>query len=364
MQLTSQQRGTLRQAMVDVFFDQDALSLFVEDHLDVDPTKVVPTADSFEVHCQKLIKWLESQGKIDAFCHAIQIHHPNPKLKLTATEIMAVTAGSMNVRNEHTRPFLINNRLLLNRKELWEKLKVFAAGNSNIDRVLIVTGDTATGKTYSQYLISHIFLPKREDCQFTLIDLKQSTAPELDGMALAQWISDRSWPMETAEGKLQRFDDLAQAPRQMKNIGELLVERLTVLKKPTWLLIDGLNTVRVDKSAISLLVRLCHAIELSECPNLWLILIGIDPEHSDHSEFQSLGNLIVDKASRPELKDIKDYLTWFVTDLGGTLPTKTLEKYANQLDAMLSTQLTHDSWRVFHAELINKCQGIRKEVLR
>lgn len=359
MQLTKEQRRDLRQAML-AAFDPNALSLFLEDWLDISLANAVQAGDPFEAQCQKLIKWAESVGKIDELYRAFQQHHTNPGLNMVVIGILATKTTSTAPEGEAARPFLINKRPVLNRQGLWERLKVFAAGNKAIDRILIVTGEAATGKTYSQWMISHVFAPHRQSYSFALVDLTQGTDAEVDGVTLAERISDRLWPQEIANGTMKRFDDLAQPARETRNIGDLLVGRLTALQKPTWILIDGLNAVRIGKTAVDLLVRLCHAIEIGECSQLWLILIGMKPD-----QFGPEVALYVpfDKTSRPNRQDIEEFLVWFVTDISRAEAAVALGNHIDQLDATLPAQPTHDAWIAFHQALVEKCQGIRQGML-
>jgi len=88
MELNSTERANLRVRMLASFTFVD-LDIFVQDHLDVVLGNVVDTAGTFELVCQRFIRWAEQKGRLTRFLQAVIAAPELPHLLQIATELIA-----------------------------------------------------------------------------------------------------------------------------------------------------------------------------------------------------------------------------------------------------------------------------------
>jgi len=155
-----------------------------------------------------------------------------------------------------------------------------------------------------------------------------------------------------------KTDGLAQDVRIARDLGAPLVHCLSEQPKRTWLLVDGINHINLDESALELLRRLCLAIDGGECPNVSLFLVGLDPAVLG-SQFTRF--MLIDRVGRPQRQDIEDYLKAFADSVGTPRPPVEFAKVAGELDGLLPAAPDHVHWHEFHEALATKCAEIGKE---
>jgi hypothetical protein len=351
-----QRRKSLRTALYGNV-QYDTLELLLSDEFGVTRLlNVVRATVSYEAQCHDLVLWVEGAGQLETFCRALQ-RYEKTKDNLVLQAVVTAVLESLRATaaappgSAPGRQLLLNRRPFLNRQTLWTKLGSFAAG-SGADRLLLVRGEEASGKSYSEYLISYFAAPS--NAAFVSVDAPAVAQGELEAPPLAARIAAR-FGGEATGGPI---DDLSQAARQGKWHEETLIPRLANLRQPTWLMIDGLNKVPLGRSALDLLIRLCRAVELNECPELWLILVGLNgPELGSRYD----GFIPDDEACAPKVEDVKEFIRVVATSAGKQVGPEALDEYATELCTTLGAKPSHASWTAFHRRLADKCRKITLE---
>ena len=125
-------------------------------------------------------------------------------------------------------------------------------------------------------------------------------------------------------------------------------------------ILDELNLVNLDDSAIDLLGKVAEAVDGGECPQLWLFLFGLEPGTLG----PRVGRFVaVDQVQRPSRQDIEDYLMWFAAWVDRPKDSTALTGIVDALDASLPTSPQHSDWDAFHTLLNDKCTGIAEGTL-
>lgn len=332
------------------FGDEETLTLFLDD-LDIKFNHIAPPGKTFPLQCLAVIHGLEAEGRLLAFLESVVRRHPHPGFKLFASELLnlhSIPTNPVRAAPGPAKPHVVSKRVVLNRHDLWNRvvLQARTAG----DRIVAVTG--GVGKTYSRWLISHMCDPLRKAATLATVELDSDC--NIDAARLARLISTRLFAQAITT------DGLAQRAREAKNIGAEIVHRFSELKERTWLFIDGITPVNLDKSAVDLLRTICVALDTGQCPNLWLFLVGLDPNQlgPDIAPY-----LHIDRVTRPRREDIENYLLWFADAIGRPHPAHRLKATVDEIDALLPSEPDHSSWHVFHLNLTNKCKGIEEGTL-
>lgn len=327
-------------------FDRDTFSLFVSDRLQVHNFRSVVPETDFENQCQAFILLMTNDGKLDRLCIELRDARGNiPGLVTITSEILAaMNAATPGTGQRHS--LMIGQRPFLNRDSLRRRLVTFVEGNG-LDRVLIIEGQEATGKSYSRHLISH-----GASMEFASVELPAIVGGEYEASHVASAVCVRLWP----EDPLDRFDDLGQSARDSKWYGDRVVARLSRLPVPTLLFIDGFNTAPLAKGASDLLIRFCRAVENCECRNLWLVFVGLDagclgPEYEDIVE--------PEKACPPAQAHIEDFLRNIPPRSGQAVDPAKIAADAMQLAGVLGTKPTHATWAEFSRQLTRTSKTIR-----
>lgn len=342
--LNSLDRRKLREAMSNAFVDRAALELFVDDNLDERLGDIASPNEVLPMQCLLLIRWSEDNNRMRTLLTAFQ-QHPNPVLQALALQLLAV-GGVAAAGGQEPRPHTVSDRPVIDRKNCWQGIVAMAQGAGT--RVLAVSG--GVGKSYTLWLVGHWCKVSGE--QPARVEVDQGNATNVDAQRIAMLLSKRLWGTTDLRGLDQ---SLAQAPRVAKDIAELLVQRLAALPEPTWLVLDQLNHVCLDPSAIELISRLCEAVDRGECGTLRLLLLGLEPTKlGPHVGVFVKG----DQVARPAPQDIADYLTWFAGDVGQPLTEAEAATAAQQLDTKLGADADHQNWSDFHTELRAVCGRI------
>lgn len=349
MELNSIERAALRKGMISSFTVEE-LDIFVQDHLDVEMSTVVNTAGAFEVVCQRFIRWAEQKGNLARFLQAVVAADPPlPKLVPIATELVAKAQAAAAALDGNGKPFVVSNRPLLDRDPLWRRVTSLGAPGAN--RVLVVNG--GVGKSHSVWMLSYLCDPGFDTARLVWVDARDADVPVTPG-SLARLLALRLWDAGSAAGP----DPFAQDARDSRKLATLLVGRLSALPAATWLVIDELNLVNLEPEALDLLGRLSKAIDAGQCPNVWLFLIGLDPNRLGPQVAQFVP---VDEVTRPAKDDIKSYMTWFAQSLDSADPAA-IEAAVDELDAALQPTPSHADWDAFNKLLRDRCTDIAKGV--
>jgi hypothetical protein len=217
-----------------------------------------------------------------------------------------------------------------------------------------VTG--GVGKSYSRWPVSEA---SKNVARTVKIDASVDKVVDFDAVRLAGLIEGR-----LAERPVRgELDELAQAPRLIKDLLPPLLQQLAQIKEPTWLIVDELDQVNLDASALELLSQLCEAIEGLECPQVWLFLIGLNPARLIPRVRRAFPPSSVDEVRRPARQDIEAYLVWFASTFGKSIPAPALAPLVDGLDALLLPVPDYASWEEFHKSLRQTCSGIEQGTL-
>jgi hypothetical protein len=328
---------------------QAKLEMFLSDELGVTNYEaIVNIHHDFENQCFKVIQWAEGGGRLRTLCSACQSNantSGNARLQEIVREILAADRALPQVVHDG-HVFFIGPRPFLNREDLQTRLPTFAAG-TGLERVLLVSGKEATGKSYSVYLISQ----RANGARFELVEIPKFNR-EVEAADLVARIWGAFWPNE----QIYRFDDLGQQARDANWYSEQLLMRMKGLAEPTWLFIDGFNTATLSPTALDPLVRLCYAIEINQCRNLWLALVGLRPDQLG-SNYATV--VEADEAKGLTKKDIAKFLQAFAASAGKPLSENAIRNHATELYAELGNPISHKGWRDFRLLLRDKCRKIR-----
>ncbi|WP_448956066.1 hypothetical protein [Labrys neptuniae] len=344
--LTDGLRTRLRKAIVKSF-SRKLFTEFAEEKLGVDDfiSAVGDGAFGYQLH-QFLIDY--EAAEFIRLANALKESRPrDAEIQSVCDEVLAATVA-YSVRKRDPNSFLLTgNRLFLNRDSLRKRMDSFTNGTS-LERLLIVHGERSSGKTYSKLLIGEYV----NDIKRIQADLPGIATGEFEAHHIALTIANRVW-MDT---NFIRFDDFNQPARDAKWLGDRLVQGLGELKAPTLIVVDQFELAPLSNGAKELIMRLISSIEFGECPNLWLVFIGLDI-----SQFEQYDGVILpDKACPPDAKDIAKFLRISAAAMGIALDETVATDEATRLADMLKTGRTDKVWREFSGELklaVTKIRG-------
>lgn len=302
--LAPQNIKPLVEKIVDSFDEVSFESFLVTDFEGVGLDDYAPSGLAWPIRAVAFVKQLIARDRDLDFLKTIANHQgptslfPGPKTplrELAAGLLMAALPPPPTLR-----PCFLNGRHFINRDSLWRQVGALSQ-SQGAQRVLLVDGETGTGKTHSALLVSQ---SSRNHARYIPIDLAKSTAPEASIEELVGPIATR---LEIA--LKQRFDDLSQEARNVLRAGERLVAALQEVERVSpeswWILVDGLNMPRVGAAIVDLVVRLAQAIDQGECNNVCLILIGLKPERLTGT----LPSFVrVNHTTLPDPADVKEWM--------------------------------------------------------
>jgi hypothetical protein len=345
-ELIATQRERLRKQIV-AAFDRDAFSMFASDKLGIADFRSQVPDTGFESQCHAFILLTERQGTLERLCIELKDARANkPGLVAVVSEIL-LTMSAQAAGQTHRHALMVGGRPFLNRRALRSKLTSFVEGYG-LERLLFISGETATGKSYSRHLLSR----SASGMMFASVELPAITHGEFEPAHLAGAICSRLWP----DCQLDRFDDFGQQARDARWYGDRLVARLTQLGKPMLLFIDGFNAAPLSEGAADLTVRLCRAVENNECPNLWLALIGLEIERLG-AEYDGL--VEPELACPPDESDIEEFLQEVNEKSGNAVDASEIKPHSAALAAILGAKPTHTRWIDFTRQLMQTCKRIR-----
>jgi hypothetical protein len=347
MELNSTERTSLRVAML-ASFALGELDIFVQDHLDVELVNVVDVSGPFDLVCQRFIRWAERKGELTRFLRAVVAEPKRPRLREIAPDLIAKAQAAATPGGGSAKPFVVSGRPVVDRDPLWKR--VTTLGSPGTNRVLVVNG--GVGKSHSVWVLSYLCDPSFGAARLVWVDAQDADVPITPG-SLVRLLASRLWDTAGAAGS----DPFAQDARDAKGLATWLINRLAGLPAATWLVIDELDLVNLEPEALELLTRLSKAIDAGQCPNVWLFLIGLDPNRLGAQIAQFVP---VDLVTRPARGDIESYLTWFARSVGSSEPPTTLAGAVDSLDAVLQPTPSYADWEAFHNLLRDTCGRLAK----
>lgn len=190
---------------------------------------------------------------------------------------------------------LLDGTPFVNQHSLRDVLRLMTGQHG--PKVLQVTGDPASGKTYSRNLIAHV--ARSVDARFNFPLPFEATTTARDVIAdLAEQMGLAAPPA------------LADAPQDAtaaRRIVRSFAIAASALKEDWWLIFDGFDTKTVDDSVRMLMVSLAQAIGDGYLPRVRLFLLAWDPPISGvpYGRIEERG---VRAIERDEVKDYLDDL--------------------------------------------------------
>jgi len=346
MDLDNTERANLRDAMLKSF-SFDGLDLFLQDHLDVELARSVGTAGGNDIVFQRFIIWAEQKGKLTRFLELVAADPELPHLLQIAKELIAKAQAAAAPGGGSAKPFTVSGRPVIDRDTLWQRVKTLSGPGAN--RVMVVNG--GVGKSYSVWMLSYLCFGT---ARLVKVDANDADIPITPG-SLASLLAIRLW--DTSNGA--EPDPFALDSRDSKGLAIRLISRLSVLQTATWLVVDQLDLVNLEQESLELLARLSKAIDAGECPNVWLFLIGLDPNRLGPQVAQFVP---VDLVTRPSRADIDSYVTWFARSVNSDEPPARLAAAIDELDTTLQPTPSYADWEAFHNLLRDKCGHLASRI--
>lgn len=350
MELNNTERADLRREMLGSF-TREELDIFLQDRLDVELRIIVDVEGSDELVFQNFIRWAGRRGELTKFLQAVSAAPNLPRLQAIAATLLAkAQSASAPGGNGNAKPFTVSGRLVIDRDPLWQR--VTALGGPGSNRVLVVNG--GVGKSHSVWLLSYLCDPSFGAARLVWVDTSDADVPITPG-SLAKLLAVRLWDGTSGAGP----DPFAQDARDSKGLASWLINRLSGLSKPTWLVLDELDLVNLEPESLELLARLSKAVDAGQCPNVWLFLVGLDPNRLGA---QVAHFVPVDLVTRPARTDIESYITWFARSVNSGEPPARLAAAVDELDAVLQPTPSYADWEAFHDRLRDKCGRLAKGI--
>jgi Effector-associated domain 1 len=198
-------------------------------------------------------------------------------------------------------------RPFIDRVELRRLLRQFT--EQDAERVLVVTGEKRTGKSYSWHLIRHI--------GFSV------TGVEPFRIDLGDWVGPPMGPYDVMESVAMRLaldgmpprESLAQEDAQAWKLRVWFLGQMRRLEVPCWLVLDGLDRAPLTESARRLIIAIVEATKNNEAGRLRIALLA--GPRPDADDFQVLHDEI-----RPvPLHELRTFFDQASTMTGGGILT-------------------------------------------
>jgi hypothetical protein len=158
-------------------------------------------------------------------------------------------------------------RAFIDRTSLRERLKLLAEHDG--DRVLIVTGDRLSGKSYSWYLIDHV--ARAHQAESYLLDFSAWSGPPARPTDVMQEVADQlGWQMRP-------MDPNEPADTQVRLLLSWFKGQLRSSGRESWLVFDGLNALTMTEEALRLIENITVSAErrAAGC-ELRVVLVALD----------------------------------------------------------------------------------------
>jgi hypothetical protein len=311
IQLTGRRTIAIRDALVVAFPDEAAFRpVVIETNRTLDqvsaatfplPDRVLETIKHAEAN-----NWL-----LDLLAAARRVNPADPTLKSLYDELKA-SAPPIGVS-----PYLMcrlgAGTVMVDRKEL--RAAVRELGDVDGRRILVITGDSRSGKSHSLQLMTFIAQVQPAGAAFTLIPLDLDprredttpmviTAPDLARRLMTLTGYKIAWPGDLGDKQWSKW---------VVEFGDEFARCASGEQATRWIVIDSLNKVLLDQSAVDLIHDLAVRV-FSTLPWLRLVLVGYH---------QSLPPLVMpyiqeDKMKRLTVDDLVEFFIQAHKQLGLT----------------------------------------------
>jgi hypothetical protein len=255
----------LKAALLDVFVRKTQFEALVRAARGVQSLDIVALGDALDEIAEKVINRAESESWLPALIETawtMQPNHPGLTRIRQAWQVPAVAIPA-----DHAKALLLPGKtVLINRQILREKLQTLQAANGS--RVLVVDGDSVSGKTYTLHYVSYLASAGRT-FRHSYVDLERMprTADNtIDAAKLAGAIAIRlvgePVPPPKDGNQLTWLDHF-----------EVWLEQKLPKQQIHWLVIDNFRKVALEQSALELVADLAMRT-YQTLDNLRLVLLS------------------------------------------------------------------------------------------
>lgn len=264
------------QNQISALFSLDDLRLIVREQFNVRLSDITNTAADIP-HPSifgRVLDYAMRRGRVVELLTAFDDERDNLDLSFFRTRIMEETWG-YRPEDYVLMPVLQAEQIMINRIALRKKIRRISTGDR---RILVITGDSLSGKSYSYQLVRHLkeMTGEFKDIFCDVVDSIYLSDGKLTGENLSISIADQ------VGLTVPEFTSDDQVSRWLKRFANLLKRHLQSEEKTYWLVIDHMNPDRVliDATARDLIFQLAKRV-YEDLTNLRLILIDFDQEELD-----------------------------------------------------------------------------------
>ncbi len=261
----------LYDVMVGIYVTVPPLEQFVVRHLGETLDQLTPPGD-LKQRLFKLVEWCRQRGKGPDVVKALFSEHGgNPEVRALHARFFPGSAVGVPVSaaSAFARHCLGEDLVFINRKGLRKALQAIESGSGR--NVLVVSGGSGTGKTFTYRLILHG--AKQYAYQLVWVNLREELLPGAGPDALAKAvlhqmaISPEGLPPQGPQN----------AARWAPEIASWMVGKMRAAQQQQkwWLVIDGIDRDATSEELRMLLTHLAAKMEPT-LPNVRLCLLGYD----------------------------------------------------------------------------------------
>lgn len=268
MELKPDEFRLIKETMLNAFTqssDWDKLVLLATGKTLAQITLAPPDLDTL---AERVIGHAQDKGWLFALIEQARAQSPDDP-ELEAIQKMLRPRLSLITKDHFDTLFLRGERVLVNREPLRTALRAF--GSDVSQSILVIKGDTCTGKSYTMDVISYLEATE-ENIRYAPVKLKKiAVNGEVLPERLAEEIAEQMGCRELTQ--LQN----EMAPAFIKRFFRLLAEQLEKQANDDegrhWLVIDEFNEVTLPKESLSLIDELADRIN-SKWHRMRLVLIN------------------------------------------------------------------------------------------
>ncbi|MFT4151599.1 MAG: effector-associated domain EAD1-containing protein [Paracoccaceae bacterium] len=262
MKLSGSEATDLLRALLAAFPDRDRLRLVVgKTPVERNYDQIVPRS-TLEPEYFALVQAANNEGWIDALVAGLRAAERVSPL------LLAVLDGFARTRPKSVLPphldLVLDGAPFVNQHPLRTALSEMTQGFGA--RVLQVTGERCSGKSYSQYLITHV--ARRTGASvYPGLSLEATTTARDVVEDIALW-----WRIDPPPASLTA--DLAQDSTVVMRLVRWLAAQGQTLDRDWWLIMDGFDSPRVHDSVTMLMTGLAQTIGMGQLDRLRLFLLA------------------------------------------------------------------------------------------
>jgi hypothetical protein len=311
-------------------YDYNFVVAWYQQVLNEDPAGVIPAMATRWDAIWALLTSAYARGRIDEFLAAMD---EPPTLAAAITELLGRDLPCPTTAN------LINpRRAFIDRADLRQKLAEMLADDSLA--ILAISGDEASGKSYSGHLIAHVaertagarlIWVKLADLVKAPLDSTSGEPRELEPYELMEALASPSGLAVRSDLRMTRAQD-SRIIQKLIAWYEGVFDSRNTPAQPVWLIIDDLNFEACPAWIPEFMTGFCARRGRGAFSHLRIFLIGFDMARLN-SDAQDLAT--GDLAIPPGRDHLWEFLTAAAAEKGRILP---LSQKATTLDAIWGTK--------------------------